>query len=156
MWTLCTHQAIKKVKSAGKVSWSSQGWTRTNTGCVMRYCMVIHFLCPCKWRYSCGEDKLLCFSLLYSFLSLSSLFSLAQGFLRRFRDPIRVSSIEKIIIGSLKSEKIGSLTFSLKKKPWLSQKFTSTWITYRCANNFCLRSKCFIAELKRPARRFLP
>ena len=41
-------------------SCSSQGWTRTNTGCVMPYCMVIHFLCFCEWRYSCGEDKLLC------------------------------------------------------------------------------------------------
>ena len=25
----------------------------------MPYCMVIHFLCFCEWRYSCGEDKLL-------------------------------------------------------------------------------------------------
>jgi len=39
-----------------------------------------------------------------------------QGFLKRFRDPIRVPRIsnrvpdsEKIIIGSLRSEKIGSL-----------------------------------------------
>jgi len=32
--------SIKKVKSAGKVFCSSQRWTRTNTGCVMRYCMV--------------------------------------------------------------------------------------------------------------------
>ena len=31
-----------------------------NTGCVMRYCMVIHFLCSCEWRYSCGEDNVLC------------------------------------------------------------------------------------------------
>jgi len=44
------------------------------------------------------------------------LFSDEQGFLRCFRDPIRVLRIEnrileslKIIIGSLKSEKIGSL-----------------------------------------------
>ena len=54
----CVHTKHKKV-SSGKVSCSSQGWTRTNTGCVVPYSMVIHFLCFCKWRYSCGEDKLL-------------------------------------------------------------------------------------------------
>jgi len=58
----CVHTKHKNVRSAGKVFWSSQGWTRTNTGCVMPYSMVIHFLCSCEWRYSCGEDKLLCSS----------------------------------------------------------------------------------------------
>ena len=66
MWTLCTHQALKKARSAGKVFCASQGWTRTNTGCVMPYCMVIHFLYSCEWRYSCGEDKLLCSSQCWS------------------------------------------------------------------------------------------
>ena len=62
----CVHTKHKKVRSAGKVSFSSQAWTRTNTGCVMPYCMVIHFLCFCEWRYSCGEDKLLCSSQCWS------------------------------------------------------------------------------------------
>ena len=44
----CVHIRHIKVISAGKMSCSSQGWTRTNTGCVMCYCMVIHFLCSCK------------------------------------------------------------------------------------------------------------
>ena len=39
MWTLCTHQA-QKVRSAGKVPCSSQGWKRAETGCVMPYCMI--------------------------------------------------------------------------------------------------------------------
>jgi len=62
----CVHTKHKKVRSAGKVSCSSQGWTRTNTGCVTPYCMVIHFLCFCDWQYSCGEDKLLCSSQCWS------------------------------------------------------------------------------------------
>ena len=61
----CVHTKHKKV-SSGKVFCSSQGWTRTNTGCVMRYCMVIHFLCSCEWRCSCGEDKVLCSSQCWS------------------------------------------------------------------------------------------
>jgi len=44
----CVHTKQKKVRSAGKVSCFSQGWTCTNTGCVMPYCMVIHFLCFCE------------------------------------------------------------------------------------------------------------
>ena len=32
----CVHTKHKKVRSARKVFYSSQGWTRTNTGCVMR------------------------------------------------------------------------------------------------------------------------
>ena len=56
----CVHTKHKKVRSAGKVFCASHGWTRTNTGCVMSYCMVIHFLCFCEWRYSCGEDNVLC------------------------------------------------------------------------------------------------
>ena len=62
----CVQTKHKKVRSAGKVPCSSQGWTRTNTGCVLPYCMVIHFLCFCEWRYSCGEDKLLCSSQCWS------------------------------------------------------------------------------------------
>jgi len=42
--------SIKKIRSAGKVFCSSQGWTRTKTGCVMRYRMVIHLLCSCLLR----------------------------------------------------------------------------------------------------------
>ena len=38
----CAHTKHKKL-SAGKVFCSSQGWTHTNTGYVMRYCMDIHF-----------------------------------------------------------------------------------------------------------------
>ena len=45
----CVHTKHKKVRSAGiGSSCSSQGWTRTNTSCVMPYCMVIHFLCFCE------------------------------------------------------------------------------------------------------------
>ena len=63
----CVHtKHKKKVRSAGKVFCSSQGWTSTNTCFVMPYCMVIHFLCSCEWRYSCGDDKLLCFSQCWS------------------------------------------------------------------------------------------
>ena len=51
----CVHTKQKKVRSARKVFCSSQSWTHTNTGCVMPYRMVIHFLCSCEWRYSCGE-----------------------------------------------------------------------------------------------------
>jgi len=36
---------MKKVRSAGKVFCSSQGWTRTNTGCVMRYTVWLSILC---------------------------------------------------------------------------------------------------------------
>ena len=63
----CVHtKHKKKVRSAGKVFCSSQGWTSTNTCFVMPFCMVIHFLCSCEWRYSCGDDKLLCFSQCWS------------------------------------------------------------------------------------------
>jgi len=53
----CVHtkHKEKKVRSAGKVFCSSQGWTRPNTGCVMCYYMVIHFLCSGavhKWRHT--------------------------------------------------------------------------------------------------------
>ena len=44
----CVHTKHKKVRSAGNVSCSSQGWTHTNTGCVMPYSMVIHFLWFCE------------------------------------------------------------------------------------------------------------
>ena len=66
------HTKHKKVRNAGKVFCSSQGWTRTNTGCVMPYCMFIHFLCSCEWRYSCGEDKLLCSSQWWSCANIVS------------------------------------------------------------------------------------
>ena len=62
----CVHTKHKKVRSAGKVFCSSQGWTCINTSWVMPYCMVIHFLCFWEWRYSCGEDKLLCSSQCWS------------------------------------------------------------------------------------------
>ena len=64
--TPLVHTKQKKVRSAVKVLWSSQGWTRTDTGCVMPYCMVIHFLSSCEWRYSCGEEKHLCSSQCWS------------------------------------------------------------------------------------------
>jgi len=38
--TAYTPSIKNKVRSAGKVFCSSQGWTCTNTGCVMRYCMA--------------------------------------------------------------------------------------------------------------------
>ena len=63
---ICGHTKHKKVRSGGKVFCASQGWTRTNNGCVMPYSMVIHFLCSCEWRYSCGEDKALCSSRCWS------------------------------------------------------------------------------------------
>jgi len=44
----CVHTKHKNVRSAVEVFCSSQGWTRTNTGYVMRYCMDIHFLCFCE------------------------------------------------------------------------------------------------------------
>jgi len=40
----CVHTKHKSKKCWDR-SCSSQGWTRSNTGCVLPYCMVIHFLC---------------------------------------------------------------------------------------------------------------
>ena len=51
----CVHTKHKKVRSTGKVSCSSR--TRANTGCAMPYCMVIHFLCFCEWRYQRWSDS---------------------------------------------------------------------------------------------------
>ena len=59
-WSQCTNITLNHDKV------SIQGWTRTNTVCVMPYCMVIHFLCFCEWWYSWGDDKLLCSSQCWS------------------------------------------------------------------------------------------
>ena len=48
-FTVYTPSKKKKSKKCWEsVLLLSRFWTRTNTGCVMRYCMVIHFLCSCE------------------------------------------------------------------------------------------------------------
>jgi len=79
LWSKYTQTSMKRLHAAynnayhkkkSKKCWesvcSSQGWTCTNTSCVMRYCMVIHFLCSCEWWCSCGEEKVLCLSQCWS------------------------------------------------------------------------------------------
>ena len=93
----CLHTNRKKVRTAEKVVCSSQGWTHTNNGCVMRYCMGIHFLCSCEWRYSCGEDKALCSVACKRRSSVNS-----GAWLRRFDD---VNGVEKSCVAKSKKGK---------------------------------------------------